>query len=196
MRNEPSDELSDLRDKLTEATRQRDEAEREKDELARDERIFIPGVWRCPRCEFELVRTSIDANSGRFGTTTEDRYESEGCPNDGTEMVRVSWKERVADLSKHIDTPEIHDFIGGAVSEAQHQRSRWGTEHDEGKSPSDWLWLVAYLATKATQAERYGDHDRYLHHIITCAAACANWHAHANGDDCSMKPGAPTPGRG
>lgn len=88
-----------------------------------------------------------------------------------------------------LNTPELHSFRDAVVLEAAHQRERWGTDHDAGKTTEDWLWLVAYLATKATQAHRYGDHEKYLHHIITCAAACANWHAHASGADTAMRPG-------
>ncbi|MEW5709786.1 MAG: hypothetical protein AB1830_12920 [Pseudomonadota bacterium] len=82
-----------------------------------------------------------------------------------------------------INRPELDDFMAAVVNEARHQRARWGAEHDAGKSPEDWLWLVAYLATKAAQAHRYGDRGKYLHHIITTAAACLNWHAYASGQD-------------
>lgn len=94
---------------------------------------------------------------------------------------------------EQINTPELTDFIRGIQLEALHQRQRWGTNHDQGKTPEDWLWLLAYLATKASQASRYNDQDKYLHHIITCAAACLNWHANASGINTEMKPGAPEP---
>lgn len=102
-------------------------------------------------------------------------------------------KDEVARLRGRLNTPEINDFVKAVVLEAAHQREWWGTKHDQGKSPEDWLWLIAYLATKAAQAIRYGDHDKHLHHIITTAAACANWHAYASGKNKEMKPGAPTP---
>lgn len=100
---------------------------------------------------------------------------------------------RLVDLCREleglINSPEIHDFVEAVKREAAHQRERWGSEHDEGKTAEDWLWLVAYLSTKATQASRYSDRDKYLHHIITCAAACLNWHANAAGTDSAMRPG-------
>lgn len=89
-----------------------------------------------------------------------------------------------------LNSPELHDFSAAVAREAAHQRERWGTEHDDGKTPEDWLWLVAFLSTKATQASRYGDAEKYLHHIVTAAAALANWHANASGADTSMRPGA------
>lgn len=95
----------------------------------------------------------------------------------------------IARLKALINTPLTDDFMQAVRVEAAHQRERWGSEHDEGKTPEDWLWLVAYLSTKATQANRYEDAGKYLHHIITCAAACLNWHANATGTETKMRPG-------
>jgi hypothetical protein len=99
------------------------------------------------------------------------------------------WKERALAAEAKLNAPELHDFREAVVLEAAHQRERWGSDHDEGKTAEDWLWLVAYLSTKAGQAHRYGDRDKYLHHIITCAAACANWHASASGTNTQMRAG-------
>jgi len=82
-------------------------------------------------------------------------------------------------LNNILDSPETVDFLKGIVKEAGFQLKKWGSEHDEKKSLDDWLWLIAHLSTKASQASRYGDKEKYLHHIITCAAALFNWHRHA-----------------
>ena len=88
-----------------------------------------------------------------------------------------------------ITAPELDEFWRGAQLEAAHQVERWGADHDAGKTDDDWLWLVAYLTTKATQAARYGDRDKHRHHLITAAAALANWHRRAAGGDDRMRPG-------
>lgn len=87
-----------------------------------------------------------------------------------------SLEAKVAAKDALLNTPELHDFSKAVVLEAAHQRERWGDQHDERKTPEDWLWALSYLATKAVQAIRYGDNEKYLHHIITTAAMCANWH--------------------
>lgn len=92
-----------------------------------------------------------------------------------------------------LNTPELHEFARAAVLEALHQRQRWGSEHDAGKTSEDWLWLVGYLCTKATQAQRYGDTAKALHHTITAAAALANWHAALIGANTAMRPGIAPP---
>lgn len=116
------------------------------------------------------------------------------CPQHPLSEARAetaSLREEVNRLSNLLNAPEIHDFAAAVVREAAHQRSRWGTEHDSGKGALEWFWLIGFLATKATQAARYGDQEKYLHHIITTAAACANWHANASGANSDMRPGAP-----
>lgn len=83
-----------------------------------------------------------------------------------------------------LNTPEIHDFLLAVEREALHQRERWGAEHDIGKADTDWFWLVGYLAGKAINKP-----NKILHHIITTAAACLNWHAAKIGTHTKMQPG-------
>lgn len=108
------------------------------------------------------------------------------------------WENRYRDEAKEnerlrglIDSPELHDFAKGAVLEAAHQRERWGGNHDEGKQPADWFWLIGYLAQKAMMAQLAGDTEKALHHCISTAAAMNNWHAAILGANTSMRPGLP-----
>jgi hypothetical protein len=129
-------------------------------------------------------------------------------------LRRILWDlraeaEEVERLEKLIHTPEILDFIKAVQTEAVHQRERWPSEHDEGKEASDWFWLLGYLAGKALHAEKMMDftsddpdpgsvkankihREKMLHHIITTAAACCNWHAQVLGK-CKMRPGIDDP---
>ena len=88
-----------------------------------------------------------------------------------------------------VNTPTLHSFRDGVVLEAAHQRERWGSEHDVGKAPADWFWLVGYLAGKALHAQTSGDTEKALHHTISTAAALANWHASITGEHTAMRPG-------
>lgn len=53
---------------------------------------FMPGCFRCPKCNFQLSKQTMNFASGQIGTTESNR-ESEPCPNDGTAMVHVTYKE-------------------------------------------------------------------------------------------------------
>ena len=88
-----------------------------------------------------------------------------------------------------LNTPDVKDFATGVVMEALHQRERWGSEHDAGKMPADWFWLVGYLAGKALHAQTSGNTDKALHHTISTAAALANWHGAITGTHTAMRPG-------
>ena len=93
-----------------------------------------------------------------------------------------------------VNSPETADFMAGVPLEAAHQRERWGADHDAGKSPFDWFWLVGYLAQKAADAAVRGDAEKAKHHTISTAAALANWHAQISGRT-DMRPGI-EPGNG
>lgn len=91
-------------------------------------------------------------------------------------------------LARRLNTPELIDFAAGTVSEAAHQRERWGSAHDAGKTPADWFWLIGFLAGKALHAQVAGDTEKALHHTISTAAALANWHGAILGTH-GMRPG-------
>lgn len=110
-----------------------------------------------------------------------------------------------------INNPHTDEFLEAVKLEAAHQRERWGTDHDAGKTDADWFWLVGHLAGKAlhsgTQVEvaqfnasyqgqesRRHHTEKRLHHIITTAAALLNWHAARTGADTRMRPGIAPPG--
>lgn len=98
-----------------------------------------------------------------------------------------AWSD-VERLNGIINTPQKNDFLRAVSTEAEHQRQRWGAEHDAGKTPADWFWLVGYLAGKALHANVAGDTGKAEHHIITTAAALANWHLAVFGKT-DMRPG-------
>lgn len=67
---------------------------------------------------------------------------------------------------------------------------------------ADWFWLLGYLGGKALHAHGAGNAEKAEHHIITTAAACANWHRAVFGKtdmrpgidgDAAMRAAAPTP---
>lgn len=91
-------------------------------------------------------------------------------------------------LSALINNPHTTDFLEAVKLEAAHQRERWGVDHDAGKDDCDWFWLIGFLAGKAMSKP-----ERQLHHIITTAAACLNWHANKTGYSTSMRPGISSP---
>jgi len=91
-------------------------------------------------------------------------------------------------LRAEINTPHTADFLEAVNLEAAHQRLRWPSETDAGKTDADWFWLIGFLAGKALSKP-----EKQLHHIITTAAALMNWHAAKTGTDTRMRPGIADP---
>lgn len=88
-----------------------------------------------------------------------------------------------------INSPQTADFFEAVRVEAAHQVERWGTEHDAGKRPEDWVTLTVYLLGKASKAHFDGDQAKLLHHVVTLAAVARNWHRALTGESTAMRPG-------
>jgi hypothetical protein len=56
---------------------------------------FMPGQFRCPKCDFQWSIQTINVARGEIGTTEADR-QTPDCPNDGTRMVLVTYKEQLS----------------------------------------------------------------------------------------------------
>lgn len=144
------------------------------------------GPWS--REEIEAVEVRLAAKGYRSSRAEVALASAEEC-----EALRAE----VDRLRGLLNAPELRDFVSGAVLEAAHQRERFGVDHDAGKGPEDWFWLVGYLAGKALRSAIAGDLEKALHHCISTAAALANWHAALLGADNRMRPGiAPPDGEG
>lgn len=138
-----------------------------------------PGGWVCFHCGSTFYHQVLARR--HFGSSPQDLPR---C---------VALTARVKELEKLLNTPETDDFLKGVQLEAAHQRTRFSSEHDAGKTAFDWFWLIGYLAQKAAAAEVAGDLEKAKHHTISTAAALANWHLRLSGGDNSMRPGIEEP---
>lgn len=91
--------------------------------------LYVPGVWKCPHCEFQLARTTLNVVTGEASVTKAQIEETEPCPNDGTWMVRVLWRERaneavgawpklVDDICALTGAPSLPQALDGLKREA------------------------------------------------------------------------------
>jgi len=96
----------------------------------------------------------------------------------------------VGRLKALINTPITDDWLEGVRIEAAHQQERWGAEHDAGKTPADWFWLLGYLGGKALSSAMVGNIAKAQHHTISSGAALLNWWRALDGDPAAkMRPG-------
>lgn len=180
-----------LLDDIEEALSERDAF---KAQLAEERRMpagFKP-CESCGRCDQNIRDLLIELEDAHVGDEAmrkrleaayrdcaEMRRALDSLTENGSERINLA-AEVIALEAKlaTINTPEIGDFLAAVEREAKHQRLRWPSDHDEGKTDADWFWLLGWLAGKAVHATTS---EKRLHHIITTAAACLNWHAQVIG---------------
>jgi hypothetical protein len=151
----------------------------------------------CPECDNAGPWDHCGACSVRIGGVINEQLlflDSLSTAPSPSPVARVPDSAEIARIRADIiNTPETADFMAGVPIEATHQRERWGVDHDAGKSPFDWFWLIGYLAQKAADAAVRGDVEKAKHHTISTGAALANWHANLSGAGTSMRPGIEPP---
>lgn len=59
---------------------------------------FMPGQFKCPECDFRWSIQTISVATGQIGTTEENR-QTPDCPNDGTRMVCVTYREQLEEYA-------------------------------------------------------------------------------------------------
>jgi hypothetical protein len=127
------------------------------------------------------------------GTTTIAKRDGLKQELEELRLKHAATVNELAEMRTLLNTPEIEDFDKAVPLEAAHQIQRWSAAHDAGKNPSDWFWLVGYLAGKALTAAIAGNTEKAKHHCISTAAALRNWHAHIRSGVSAMRPGIEEP---
>lgn len=173
----------------------------------------IPMILHCPTCGLQHI-DSADGIEGwtnpphrshlchrcnttwrpcDLATTGVESISTKGSADKAQPWPPIPQLNEVRDAARYraINTPEVKDFLEGVHREALHQRERWAASGDAGKGDSDWFWLIGFLAGKAIRPNQ--SPEKQLHHIITTAAACLNWHGARAGNYIDMRPGIEEP---
>ncbi|HEY3256930.1 MAG TPA: hypothetical protein VGJ91_23400, partial [Polyangiaceae bacterium] len=120
-------------------------------------------LWACLRSE------NVDGGGDALRIVEARLVELTG-QRDAAEQLYAAEAARVTQLEALINTPGTEHFLKSVETEAAHQVARWGSEHDAGKKPSDWFWLLGYLSGKALASALKGDIEKAKHHTISSAA--------------------------
>lgn len=111
---------------------------------------------------------------------------------DGNSQI-AEFETEIARLNGLINTPHTADFLEAVPLEAAHQIERWGTSHDEGKTPLDWFWLIGFLSQKVVVSLDKNDLEKAKHHTISTAAVMLNWYRSISNEEKSFQPGITSP---
>lgn len=77
-----------------------------------EDALFIPGYLVCDKCAFGGMFSVLSALSGTM--SAKDVSDRHVCPNDGSDLRRVTWKERVKDYEK-----TFHDSAAAHLEAAE-----------------------------------------------------------------------------
>lgn len=125
---------------------------------------------------FEGMTSTIIATQIAEAMVFDESEEGGGCDLSAgmfgprmTELVRA-WAKDFAETAEEsrrlnalINTPQTDDWLEAVKLEAAHQIERWGVDHDKGKKPEDYFWLIGYLSSKALVAANAASLPRYKH---------------------------------
>lgn len=85
--------------------------------------IQVPGVWRCPQCHFTQHNRTLSLSGIHANTAPELRP----CPNDGRDMVPLTWKEHCADLEQMFDKM-LNNQSNSVISRVEHIKGGMGPD--------------------------------------------------------------------
>ena len=81
-------ELNSAYLEITSLRAQLDEARAENDRLSK--LVYVPGLWRCAKCKFQLIQANLNAGDG--SVTARDQA-GDKCPNCDAPLWRVTERE-------------------------------------------------------------------------------------------------------
>jgi len=74
--------------------------------------VYVPGLWRCAKCECQVMSTNLHAASGRISANNEPQ----ACPNNCGPMWRVTERDAGNRLIDQADREQerVRPFVQGA----------------------------------------------------------------------------------
>lgn len=138
--------------------------------------IHVPGVWRCAKCTFVLVQSNL--NMGDGSVTARDAP-GDRCPNDGSPMWRVTWKERAIEAEQSLERTVIQtemrivqlltDYYQKEIGVLMHQAEHWA-EHGKPLAvhhrvmAADQVYQIVALMKRCMEHkdDPFGELRRYI----------------------------------
>lgn len=114
--------------------------------------VYVPGEFCCAKCGFFLSQFSLNANTGAVSDRDEP---GERCPNDGSPLWRVTWKQRA---NEHYERA-AEEMARAEAAEALVTELREGLQRVVREPPDDWhsstiREFEALLTKSAPQGEQ------------------------------------------
>lgn len=97
--------------------------------------VYVPGLWRCPKCKFSLMQASLNANDG--SVTAMDKPGSK-CPNCDSPLWRVTERQAGNDMVDRAEEQMLRAVaaekaLATAIGHIDHMAA-WITQQNAGYS--------------------------------------------------------------
>ncbi len=106
-----------------------------------EELLYTPASFACDKCGFRLEIRTMLAATGEVGIKRGGEDCNEPCPNDGTLMRRVTWKEMALDSSD-----SAHELMLALIESVKLQshyamllNMHDGGERKQFSCPAEWI---------------------------------------------------------
>jgi cell division protein FtsB len=117
--------------------------------------VYMPGQWRCPKCEFQLTQSNLNAQDGSI-TARDDPGDK--CPNCSSPLWRVSYREAFKDMM------QISERVIGEKAELK-------SENETLKAANA---AMERALREIADLDKYGGYNTACHTARNALAALAN----------------------
>jgi hypothetical protein len=103
--------------------------------MSPDHLVFVPGTWCCPKCQFTLVQSNLNAADGSVTARDEP---GDKCPNCDSPLWRVSWKQQAKEMGDRAEkeilrSQKLDEALALAIRHIEHM-ALWIGKQNAGYS--------------------------------------------------------------
>lgn len=85
--------------------------------------VYVPGLWRCAKCEFQLIQANLNAGDG---TVTARDQAGDKCPNCNSPLWRVTERQAGNDVCDRLEARVVeHAGVRRLVDEQAKDEALW-----------------------------------------------------------------------
>lgn len=117
-----------------------------------ESQVFVPGQWRCAKCNFTVQKMTLDIAGDRVGVSDKDKNEPEKCPNGCGPLWRVTERDAgnraiegyesiLSEIMKALDVTNYPAIVPAIDALRQPQAARLTEDELQGRIDRINQWL-------------------------------------------------------
>lgn len=99
--------------------------------------VYVPGLWRCPKCQFQLTQANLNAQNG---TVTATDKPGDKCPNCHGPLWRVTERDAGNRLIDDLERLALENAeLRRVAAQVQEQIAQWMITHSYATGHGDTI---------------------------------------------------------